>query len=324
MKILHKKRYAFALIAILSVAIAVVWYVNYAHKDLNAEVKEPKELGANRKITFSQLSGKIVFQSDRDGDEEIYITNPQGQGLIKLTDNKFFDGYPVWSYDGSKIAFESNREGNFQIYVMDADGKHQHQITHGPYHNRVPTWSPDGKMVAYTSKRDGSRREIYVMDLEKKKEMRLTNARYRSALPNWSPNGKKIAFTADKLHGWGIYVMNRDGSDLKALDTKGGSCRPDWSPDGSKIAYVSQEADNKGDIWIINPDGSNKQRLTTDSHNYDYCPSWSPDGKWIVYANTSHKRKGNWELRIINVGSRESKQITYHPAQDKYPDWHEN
>lgn len=320
MKIPHKKKYAFALIVILFGAIAWAWYANYRHKDLNAQLKEPKELGVNQKTMFSQLSGKIIFQSDRDGDEEIYITNPQGQSLIKLTDNNVFDGYPVWSFDGNKIAFESNRKGNFQIYVMDADGKNQRQITQGAYHNRFPAWSPDGNKIAYQSKRD-SGLEIYVMDLEKKKELMLTDAWYRSGLPDWSPDGKSIAFTANKL-GWGVYVMNEDGSDIKALDTKGGSCRPHWSPDSRKIAYVSQKADNKGDIWVMNHDGLNKYRLTTDSHNYDYYPSWSPDGKWIVYANTSHKQKGNWELHIINVRTRGSMQITQHTGQDKFPDWY--
>ncbi len=117
------------------------------------------------------------------------------------------------------------------------------------------------------------------MDLETKKESALTHSWYKSGLPNWSSDGKKVAFTANKLFGWGVYIMDRDGSNIRALDTKGGSCRPHWSKDGKRIAYVSQEADKKGDIWLINPDGSEKKRLTTDSVNYDYYPSWSRDGK---------------------------------------------
>ena len=320
MNIVHKKRFAFAIIFVLTITIALVWYFKGEEKDLNAHPKESKKLRIGKEVKFAQLSGKIIFQSDRDGDEEIYIMSPQGQGLMKLTNNNVFDGYPVWSNDGRKIAFESNRSGNFQIYVMDRNGKKQVKITHGSFDNRYPAWSPDGKKIAYQSKRN-SGLEIYVMDLEKKKEVMLTNAWYRSGLPDWSPDGKRIAFTANKL-GWGVYVMNEDGSDIRALDTKGGSCRPHWSPDGEKIAYVSQKADKKGDIWIMNHDGLNKYRLTTDSDDYDYYPSWSPDGKWIVYANSSHKQKGNWELYIINVKSRVFTQITSHPAQDKFPDWH--
>jgi len=287
------------------VTIALVWYFKDEKKDLNAQPKESKELEIGQKIKFTQLQGKIIFQSDRDGDPEIYLMNPQGQGLIKLTDNNVFDGYPVWSHDGSKIAFESNRDGNFQIYIMDRDGKNQVKITHGSFDNRGPSWSPDGKKIAYQSKRN-SGLEIYVMDLEKKKEMMLTDAWHRSALPNWSPDGKKITFTANKLHYWGVYVMNRNGSNIQALDTKGGSCRSHWSPDGRKIAYVSQKADKKGDIWIVNQDGSNKHRLTTDSHNYDYYPSWSQmvNGLFMLILLTNGKGIGSYGLLMLKVDNQ--------------------
>jgi len=270
--------------------------------------------------TFPGLTGKIVFQSNRDGDEEVFVMDSQGNGLTQLTDNSAFDGYPVWSKAGDKICFESNRSGTFQIYIMDEDGENQIQVTTGTFDNRYPSWSPDGKRIAYESKRK-NREQIYEIDLESRKESGLSRNWYRSGLPNWSPDGKTIAFTANKFLGWGVYLMDRDGSNVRALDTEGGSCRPHWSKDGQKIAYVSAKADDKGDIWIMNPDGTGKHRLTTDSLNYDYYPSWSADGNWIVYASTSHKQKGNWEIRIIRVSSGESVQITDHPAQDQYPDW---
>ncbi|HEA65632.1 MAG TPA: hypothetical protein ENI07_02245 [Desulfobacterales bacterium] len=298
-----------------------LWYLNDQKKNVAANDKNDKTDKAIQKEMVFEPEGRITFQSDRDGDADIYIMDPQGKGIIKLTDNNAFDGYPKWSRDGKKISFESNRSGSFQIYIMDSNGKNQKKVTDGRFNNRYPNLSPDGKKVAYQSRRKNGE-QIYVMDLETKKESALTNSWYKSGLPNWSSDGKKVAFTANKLFGWGVYIMDRDGSNIRALDTKGGSCRPHWSKDGKRIAYVSQEADKKGDIWLINPDGSEKKRLTTDSVNYDYYPSWSRDGKWIVYANTSHKKKGNWEIRIINVINGQSKQITHHPAQDKFPDWY--
>ncbi|MGB7297589.1 MAG: hypothetical protein WBC70_18585 [Candidatus Aminicenantales bacterium] len=305
---------------ILCLIIFSLLYLRTRSADVGAEPEKDNRVQPAGTPAFPVLNGKIVFQSDRDGDEEIYVMDPQGDTIEQLTDNSAADEYPVWSKDGKKICFESDRDGTYQIFIMDKDGKNQVQVTTGRYENRYPTWSPDGKKIAYQSKRPNVE-QIYELDLESKIESALTNAWYRSALPHWSPDGKKIAFTVNKLLGWGVYIMDGDGSNIKALDTKGGACRPHWSKDGKKIAYVSGKADNKGDIWIMNPDGSEKKRLTTDSQNYDYYPSWSADGKWIVYANTSHKQKGNWEIRIINVLTGESKQITDHPAQDHFPDW---
>ena len=67
--------------------------------------------------------GKIAFQSDRDGDMEIFVMNADGTGVTQLTDNfALNDMFPAWSPNGNKIAFESDRDGNNEIFVMNADG----------------------------------------------------------------------------------------------------------------------------------------------------------------------------------------------------------
>ncbi|MBC7225745.1 MAG: PD40 domain-containing protein [Thermoflexales bacterium] len=46
--------------------------------------------------TWSPDGRFLAFASDRDGDSEIYVTNADGTGLGKLTDNSFYDGQPNW------------------------------------------------------------------------------------------------------------------------------------------------------------------------------------------------------------------------------------
>ena len=58
---------------------------------------------------------------------------------------------------------------------------------------------------------------------------------------------------------------------------------PRWSPDGSKILYTKYGSS----IWIVNPDGSNKERIID-----GYNAAWSPDGKRIAYKKKEvDKRK---------------------------------
>ena len=76
--------------------------------------------------SWSPDGRRIAFQSDRDGNLEMYVMNADGTGLLNLTQNAAFDGIPfiqhsraqlsAWSPDGRRIAFQSDRDGNREIY----------------------------------------------------------------------------------------------------------------------------------------------------------------------------------------------------------------
>ena len=68
-------------------------------------------------------SEKIVFSSNRDGNWEIYIMNPDGTRQERLTYGRAVDCEPVISPTGDRILFTSNRGGTRDLYLMDVDGK---------------------------------------------------------------------------------------------------------------------------------------------------------------------------------------------------------
>ena len=78
-----------------------------------------------------------------------------------------------------------------------------------------------------------------------------------------------------------------------------------WSPDGSKIAYVDD-----GDIYVMNADGSNTRRLTTDPKG-DFYPAWSPDGSTIADWNGSTSG--------VDGGPEDSEIYTIPPGPDPNP-----
>ena len=83
---------------------------------------------------------QILFISDRDGNNEIYVIDADGKNLLRLTNNPAMDMYPVWSPDSQRIAFVSSRDGNWEIYAMDIDGRNLRNLTNNPAMDGDPYW----------------------------------------------------------------------------------------------------------------------------------------------------------------------------------------
>ncbi len=85
---------------------------------------------------------QIVFYSDRDGNQEIYVMNAaDGSNQTRLTYNDVQDTGSTWAPNGTKIAFASAKEGNVEIYVMNAaDGSGQTRLTNNTAADAEPDW----------------------------------------------------------------------------------------------------------------------------------------------------------------------------------------
>ena len=272
-----------------------------------------------------QLSNQIAFETQRDGNPEIYVMNPDGSGLLRLTDNPARDAEPYVSFDGTKIAFVSDRDGgDNEIWVMNVDGTNLVRLTNSLGSDTEPAWSPDGTKIAFASERDGGKSEVYVMNADGSDPVRLTNVAGRDGLPAWSPDGTQIAFMSerdvvDDDGNLEIYVMNADGSGVPANLTNnlGEDFGPEYSPNGDKIVFTSKRDGNR-DIWVMNVNGTNPLSLTTDPAA-DLAADWSPDGLQIVFVS---QRDGNSEIFIMNADGTGQVNLTNRPlTKDFEPSW---
>ena len=112
--------------------------------------------------SITTAAGRIVFQSERDGDAEIYIVNADGTGLTRLTNNPAFDGMPCFRWDGRRIVFTSDRDGNPEIYSMKANGTDVTRLTDHPSADFSPYYSSDGRYIIFGSERGTS--YTYIMN----------------------------------------------------------------------------------------------------------------------------------------------------------------
>ncbi|MCE2403896.1 MAG: PD40 domain-containing protein [Dehalococcoidia bacterium] len=133
---------------------------------------------------WSPDNRKIVYTSERDGNQEIYVMNSDGSSQTRLTHNDSPDHSPSWSPDGLKIAFVSERDGNQEIYVMKADGAGVTRYTANDAVDESPVWSPDGKKLAFVSYIYNTG-EIFVMNIADRNQTRLTNNNANDTDPVW-------------------------------------------------------------------------------------------------------------------------------------------
>ena len=115
------------------------------------------------------VGGRIAFQTERDGNGEIYMVGCDGSNLLNLSDNEAEDRHPSWSGNGL-IAFASNRdsppggEGNFDIYLLNVETKGVTRLTENPANDHSPALSLLGDKVAFVSDRSGNS-EIHVLEI---------------------------------------------------------------------------------------------------------------------------------------------------------------
>jgi len=104
---------------------------------------------------------RLQFMRDGDGylndvKRHIHLFDIASKKDIQLTTDKFDDGAPAWSPDGSLIAFSANRtdnpdaNDNSDIYVIEPrEGARPRALTTSTNSDGSPVFSPDGKWIAY-------------------------------------------------------------------------------------------------------------------------------------------------------------------------------
>ena len=203
----------------------------------------------------AELIGKIAFKSDRTGQEEIYVINPNGSGLALLSNR--------WPYDLAKQADAYSSDGRFRVFVKDAiidTGSEDDLGNITPIQLRVPA--------------------LFYFDSFYEVEEQLTrfgvNESHQPVAydPAWSPTAEQIAFVSDDSGNDEIWVINRDGSDTRQLTRNEWEWdkHPSWSPDGSQIVFWSNRTGH-AQIWVMDTNGGDLYSLSRTGFN-DWDPVW--------------------------------------------------
>jgi Tol biopolymer transport system component len=102
-----------------------------------------------------------------------------------------------------------------------------------------------------------------------------------------SPDGARIAFDSDRDGERGVYLANRDGTDVHRVSGQGFAALPAWSPDGTRVAFVRAEVDRPHvwNVWLRELATGESRRLTSFRSGQVWGAAWFPQGDRICFAH---------------------------------------
>ncbi|MCK5170412.1 MAG: PD40 domain-containing protein [Bacteroidales bacterium] len=266
--------------------VHMVYTVNIDGTDL----KRINDKGADA-CSYYHPSGKsLIWTSTRDNLEmhpgnysdtkdypqgaELYTSDLDGNNIIRLTHNEYYDAEVAYSPDGNKILFGRQIDGMMDLWIMEPDGSNQTQITH------TPDWQEGGAFIMPDN-------ETIIYRAWKKSEQ--DNPR----------------------RSMQIFTIKTDGTDLKQITHEEGT---HWAPypasDGIHFVYVKVLPPHNYEIFMMNLETGKEIQLTFNKA-FDGFPTISRDDKTMVFSSSRGAKEGERSLTLylmdissLNIGEK--------------------
>jgi Tol biopolymer transport system component len=234
-------------------------------------------------VNVGDTDNRIVFQSYRDGNWEIYAALGDGSGSTRLTfDSSVADVSPKLRYGSIVATFRSvNSNGDSQIMTVLKDGtRYRGHLSTGRYLDLQ--WSPDGRKLAYSKATNTNFYDVFVADYN---------------------------FIDETLTG---EICLTCGSGVSSME-------PTWSPDGTQLIYMRRNSSRAtGQIWQMSATGQNPQPRSGDLW-YLQNLVWSPDGMQLAFDAAINQDSWN-QLRVMNLATN-AITLVHSPDKDLVEAW---
>lgn len=249
---------------------------------------------------------------------------------------------PAWAPDRRRLYFTgtlAEREGRrftyeeTDVFSVDAKGGTLSRLT-DTHDAGKPVPSPDGRTIAFARREHQGELPItaalWLLDADGGDARRLLDSDDgRIDIPgSWSPDGSTLAFTRCRFeppasngmqpNTCGVYTVSADGSDVHKLASRAAS--PSYSPDGHRITFVSDRDENgtldtgedeaafANELYTMDAEGGDSQRLTTTKGLDERAPAWSPDGAVIAYEREGPARFTS-QVMLVDADGRCARRL---------------
>ncbi|AIE85046.1 TolB family protein [Fimbriimonas ginsengisoli] len=287
-----------------------------------ANVRQLTFGGQNAEAYWSKDGKHLVYQArvpgDKYPDEQIFSMNADGSDKRLISTGKGRCTCSYFTPNGKEIFFSSTHARNegpqkpvdmskgyvwainpdYAMYRTPAKDISPRPFTPvvvkpGSYVAET-TIAPNGRYMVWTSDVDGDL-EIYRSDLNGGHIQRLTHEKGYDGGPFVSWDSKKVVYRRDEF------------SDQKQVQ------------DYEELLREHLIRPTKLEIWVMDPDGTNKRQVTHLSCA-SFAPFMHPDGKRIVFSSNYGDPKGReFDIFMINVDGTGLQRITHSKDFDGFP-----
>lgn len=267
------------------------------HVDSGIEERITFHKSDNFNAHFSPNGEKVIYQSTRTSDHEIWLLNIASKDEINLTNNPAIDIKPDWSPDGQQIVFLSNRNGAFYMWVMNADGSNVRRLTEQPVllpsnfwsYSLNVRWAPDGKTIGFIAQGEEGR-ALWTVDSDGKKARAILVGAHSF---DWWRDSRHVIY--NRLSTQELRVADLETGE-EAVLYQGPLTEIFVSADGRSVAFCQVAGHFSADIYRLRlelPESSDglprplgePEKLTHgDGKWHVHNGAWSPDVKRIIYT----------------------------------------
>jgi len=289
-----------------------------------------RDMVAMDRVSSPQISPdgtRVVFvKSSLDLDanryrSDLWLVNPDGSGLKRLTSNPASDHSPQWDPSGAFIWFLSSRSGSSQVWRIRPDGGEAQAVTSLPVDVENLALAPSGKTLLLsmdvfpdckdldcTAKRLGTKPKASGQTFD-----RLFIRHWDT----WEDGRRSHLFAVPAEGGPTVDLMPGMDADCPSRPF-GGFEEVAISPDSTTVVFSAKNVgtteawSTNFDLFRVPLDGSSAPvNLTSQNLAWDTAPSFSPDGKKLAYLAMARPgfEADRYQIMLLNVATGDRKPV---------------
>ena len=227
-----------------------------------------KSLGTVGPADFRPLSVELsrdgrrlaVHRDDGSGITNIWLLDLARGIPTRLTSERAFDSWPMWSPDGSQVIFTRNREGKLALYeksASQAEPEHRLLEQFGAGAFASSDWSRDGRFLLFrVGGQQNGQSDLFALPLGgAKKPFVWFTTPFDEFNGQYAPDGRWAAYGSSETGRLEVSVQSFPTPGGKWQISTAGGVEPRWRADQKEIFYLDPDGNIMAAPITLSPDG---------------------------------------------------------------------